>query len=511
MVKRCCYGTCNSDTRYPERLIDGTTFIPFPKPGTSLEKCKRWIRLCGRPHEQLNLEILSDRPKAKHVYVCSKHFDKENPDPRPATSYEMLTPVRPPPKIRPLSEPPRKKARTVLTQSFSSNEMIHVSPQTPIVTETVRSEIQEPPTNEKSTESLGMNMLALAAENEQLKRHLAKLILDKENILRKEQDSTSSQEPAVTSTNIAPTFSCESLRKNTKYDEFIYYTGLNHSQFEAFMKFILPVEKPFSMKKNLTCLKTFKMEDQLLMVLIKLRQNFDFKHIGKLFGISMQDASYIFNNWIQYMFHRCGSVPIWPHRNTIIANMPPRYREEFPTTLVIIDGTELRIQKPSSLTRQSQCYSDYKSCNTLKGLVGIDPRGSIIFSSMLFAGSISDKELTAQSGFLDQLKALMKCGKIHEGDGVMVDKGFKIKDELDGLGLNLNIPPFATSGLQMSQADIAATEKIARHRVHVERAIARVKNFKILSNRIDLSLFATIDQIWFVSCFITNFMGFLIK
>jgi hypothetical protein len=66
MVERCCYGTCYSDTRYPERLKDGSTFFPFPQPGTNLEKFKRWIRLCGRPHEQLNLNILSDRPKAKH-------------------------------------------------------------------------------------------------------------------------------------------------------------------------------------------------------------------------------------------------------------------------------------------------------------------------------------------------------------------------------------------------------------------------------------------------------------
>jgi hypothetical protein len=61
----------------------------------------------------------------------------------------------------------------------------------------------------------------------------------------------------------------------------------------------------------------------------------------------------------------------------------------------------------------------------------------------------------------------------------MVDKGFRINEEIEKLGLKLNIPPFANTGSQMSSADITLTEKIARHRVHVERAIARVKNFKI--------------------------------
>ncbi|KAG1654669.1 Maleylacetoacetate isomerase [Nymphon striatum] len=54
MVKRCEWGLCNSDSRYPERLIGGVEFIPFPKPKRNLETCKRWIKACGRPHEQLN-------------------------------------------------------------------------------------------------------------------------------------------------------------------------------------------------------------------------------------------------------------------------------------------------------------------------------------------------------------------------------------------------------------------------------------------------------------------------
>lgn len=94
------------------------------------------------------------------------------------------------------------------------------------------------------------------------------------------------------------------------------------------------------------------------------------------------------------MFFRLGSLDIWPHRETLIENMPESYKKEFPNTLVIINYTELKVQKPSSLHRQSQCYSDYKSSTTLKGLVGVDPRGSVIFSSMLFTVSISDKDIT---------------------------------------------------------------------------------------------------------------------
>ncbi|WAR20783.1 hypothetical protein MAR_014757 [Mya arenaria] len=185
--------------------------------------------------------------------------------------------------------------------------------------------------------------------------------------------------------------------------------------------------------------------------------------------------------------------------------MPEGYRKEFPYTLVIIDGTEIKNQRPSSMTRQSQCYSDYKSCNTVKGLVAIEPRGGVVFASMLFTGSISDSDLTEK---VENLKAE---GKVLEGGGIMVDKGFRIQEQIEKLGLKLNIPPLARSGAQMSSADIRLTEKIARHRVHVERAIARIKSYNILSHRFDLSLFSLIDQIWFVSCFATNFINFFIK
>ncbi|KAK2552032.1 hypothetical protein P5673_027054 [Acropora cervicornis] len=65
MVLRCAWGTCNADERYPKRL-NGGRFILFPKPKTELEKCKRWIKNCGRPHGQLNLERVN-----KHKAVCS--------------------------------------------------------------------------------------------------------------------------------------------------------------------------------------------------------------------------------------------------------------------------------------------------------------------------------------------------------------------------------------------------------------------------------------------------------
>ena len=57
----------------------------------------------------------------------------------------------------------------------------------------------------------------------------------------------------------------------------------------------------------------------------------------------------------------------------------------------------------------------------------------------------------------------------------MADKGFTIAEELGKIRINLNIPPFVSSGSQLSQADVSLTHKIAQHRIHVERAIRRIR------------------------------------
>jgi len=59
--------------------------------------------------------------------------------------------------------------------------------------------------------------------------------------------------------------------------------------------------------------------------------------------------------------------------------------------------------------------------------------GHISFISILYTGSISDKEITERSEFLDL--------PFDDNDSVKADKGFTIQDLLP-VGVSLNIPPF---------------------------------------------------------------------
>ena len=61
----------------------------------------------------------------------------------------------------------------------------------------------------------------------------------------------------------------------------------------------------------------------------------------------------------------------------------------------------------------------------------------------------------------------------------MADKGFDIEDVL-GDEVFLNIPPFMHGKECLSIEEETETRRIASVRIHVERAIGRIKNFRIL-------------------------------
>ena len=103
------------------------------------------------------------------------------------------------------------------------------------------------------------------------------------------------------------------------------------------------------------------------------------------------------------------------------------------------------------------------------------------------------------------LQDLLKCGYLQSGDGILADKRFKITEEVEAIGLKLNLPPFAKTGYQMLQQEVELTKKIAKHRVHVERCIGKIKKFKIVSGIIRNAVLGSINQIWFGCNMLTNF------
>ena len=159
----------------------------------------------------------------------------------------------------------------------------------------------------------------------------------------------------------------------------------------------------------------------------------------------------------------------YPSINKIRKAAPSRF-SEFPNCRMVVDCTEVQIEIPKEMDKQRATYSSYKSKNTFKVLIGICSNGYISFVSNMFPGSLSDKQIFLKLGVIRYFQT---------GDLILADKGFLIQNILPP-GVSVNIPPFL-SNPQFTENEIKCTKSIARCRIHVERAIQRIKVSKILA------------------------------
>ena len=87
----------------------------------------------------------------------------------------------------------------------------------------------------------------------------------------------------------------------------------------------------------------------------------------------------------------------------------------------------------------------------------------------------------------------------------MADRGFDIQDDLTLLGVKLNMPPFLRGKSQLDEDEMIETRRIASVRIHVERAMERIKNYHIFDRVIPASLTDLANQMFFVSSALSNF------
>ena len=247
---------------------------------------------------------------------------------------------------------------------------------------------------------------------------------------------------------------------------------------------------------SLSSRHALSLADELFLTLCRLHGGLLEADLADRFSISLSTTSRILLAWINLLYVILGSINIWPSKECIMKHMPSTMKKLFPSVRVIIDCTEIFTQKPSSLLRNSQLFSNYKSHTTFKSLIGIAPHGPITFVSNLYSGNVSDVELTKSCGILHLLEP---------GDTVMADKGFTVEKVLAERNVNLLIPHFLSSRSKFSKQQVAENDAITTYRVHVERAIRRVKENRIFHGIIPLSLLGSVNQIWAVCCLLSNF------
>lgn len=192
-----------------------------------------------------------------------------------------------------------------------------------------------------------MDVLAVATELHMLRekeKQYKDIICQLEEEVKKLKENLASEEQK-------PRFSVDDvLRMEEKLkDLFKYYTGIEYIRFLGLFSFLAPDGSSVNYEKGRKDIHKLSLQDGLFLTLCRLRHNFGLKDISVRFGLSLQSSGVVFNTWISLMYLKLGQLCIWPHRNVIISNMPKDFKQDYPTTLVIIDGTEFKTQAPCAL------------------------------------------------------------------------------------------------------------------------------------------------------------------
>ena len=206
----------------------------------------------------------------------------------------------------------------------------------------------------------------------------------------------------------------------------------------------------------------------VLLVLIRIRLGLLLEDTAHRFKISKTAGSRVFQSTCKVMAKQLGKLIFFLPRDVIRCTMPASFKKLYPKTTIILDCTEVFIQRPKKLMTRAQTYSDYKSHNTGKVLIGVAPSGYMMFVSEVFGGRASDKYIISQSGFYNY---------ILPRDQVMADRGFGIESELRARMGTLNIPEFTKGKKQLYVHEVVRSRRIASVCIHVERAISRWKVF----------------------------------
>ena len=301
----------------------------------------------------------------------------------------------------------------------------------------------------------------------------------------------------------ASKFCLENISKDD--DKVLFYTGFpNYTALKVCYNYLGPAvdnltywgSKTDSQSKCHGRNRLLLPVEEFYIVLVRLRLGLFEKDLADRFNVSISTVSRICRTWITFLYMRFKELPLWPSRDLVQTYMPRSFKDLYPSTRVIIDATEIFVETPSLPELQQMTFSSYKNHNTFKALVGIFPGGAVTFISKLFCGSISDRELTKRSGLLELLES---------GDTVMADRGFNIQDDLTPLGVRVNIPPFLRGKEQLEPNELVETCRIASLRIHVERAMERIKNFHVFDRTIPSSLTEVAEQMFFVCAVLTNF------
>ena len=427
--------------------------------------------------------------------VCSKHFVDGFPTPaNPLPTLELgydLNLKQPRRKLKRIIQSPKKKRK--LSNNDSNVEHDPIDFEDKLDCSVVENK------NITDHSSYCKSYYSKKCEDCVSKGHLVNSLVKKLNTLSIRVNKLQQRDKLYNSTR-STNFTWRKIKSDQKMN---FYTGISTIElFQAIFSLLKPFvpnikywqgpkrtqSHKFTRHTRNIKFKKLTQRDEFLLTLMRLRLNILNEDLADRFGISSALCSRTCTTWIKIISKILGkALIVWLPRESIRDNLPQSFKKAgYHNCRVIIDCTEVFIERPKSLNLQYATWSEYKHHNTVKFLVGITPSGFISFLSDCYGGKRTDKFITKDSGFYENLE---------RDDQIMADRGFQIKEELLHYFCCLVVPPGARAKSQMTEDECKRTKEVANLRIHVERAINRIKYFRILKSVLPITMLQHIDDI----------------
>ena len=113
--------------------------------------------------------------------------------------------------------------------------------------------------------------------------------------------------------------------------------------------------------------RLLKPENELLVVLMKLKLHLSEQFLAHLFGTGTSLISQVLSTWLPLQAAERRPVLYWPKQEKLSLYYPDSFKK-YNNIRAIIDCTEVPIQRPSLAKANSQIYSSYKGRPTAKVL-----------------------------------------------------------------------------------------------------------------------------------------------
>lgn len=298
-------------------------------------------------------------------------------------------------------------------------------------------------------------------------------------------------------------------------DKFKFYTNLpNYQIFKALVDYLKTRTKPSGLvywrgqETSTTSSqrarggpdRKFEFEEEFFITLVKLKTGNFNEDLAHTFDTSPATISRIFTTWINFLSKELKVL----FEMQVNSDEKAECFTSFDDLKVIIDCTELMVQRASNLDARKKTFSNYKHHDTVKFMVGLSPNLAVNYVSQAWGGRASDKHITLESETF--------VNGLFRGESVMADRGFNVTNDMKKKGVKLLIPEFkGRDRPQITRQEAERSEYISKARIHVERIIQRIKTFYFLERVVRLNMLDIIEQIFTVCAYLTNFQMPIIK